>query len=547
MAKTGGNMSIYDEDLPKTAANYLPLTPLGFIERSAQVFPNKTAIIDGDRELSWSDTYKRCRRMAHALSKRGIGVGDTVSIISLNNTAHLEVYFGVPMLGAIINPLNIRLDAPMLAFMLEHSETKLIMVDEPFQQVIKDALSQMKTKPAIINIGKGELGDIDYETFLQEGEEDYAWRWPEDEWEALALNYTSGTTGDPKGVVYNHRGAYLNALGNAVAWHMPPFPTYLWTLPAFHASGWVFPWTLAALTAKHVCLPKVDPADIFRLIEQHGVTHFTAAPIVLNMLINAPAEVKKTFDRTIEVMTAGSAPSCAVLEGMAKMGFNVTHVYGATEVYGPNMSCAWDPDWNALSVEDQAKLKARQGVRTHALEYMIVGDSETCEELPWDGETIGECLMRGNVVMKGYVKNPKTTEKTFKGGWYHTGDLAVRHPDGYIEVKDRLKDIIISGGENISSIEVEGVLMKHPAVLEVAVVAMPHEKWEETPCAFVELKQGAQTDEAAIIEHCREHLARYKCPTKVVFGPLEKTPTGKIQKFLLRDKAIELHKQNKAS
>jgi fatty-acyl-CoA synthase len=541
--------SIYDQHLERNPANFMPLTPLGFFSRSAEVFPNRVAIIDGSRKLTWGETYARCRKLADALRKRGIGKGHTVSILSLNNTAHLEVYFAVPMVGAVINPLNTRLDAAMIAFMLEHSETKLLIVDQPFHGVIGEALARMKSPPTIIDIlpaeGAGSaIGVTDYEALISEGEVTSAWHWPDDEWDAISLNYTSGTTGDPKGVVYNHRGAYLNALGNAVAWNMPQFPTYLWTLPMFHASGWVFPWTLAALTATHLCLPKVDAAEIFRLIETHRVTHFTAAPIVLNMLIHAPDAVKRTFDWTVQVMTAGSAPTPTVLENMQKMGFNVMHVYGATEVYGPNMSCAWDPKWDALSIPEQAIIKARQGVRTPVLEDMMVAHHDTMQPVPRDGKTIGECMMRGNVIMKGYLKNPKTTGETFRGGWYHTGDLAVWHPDGYIEVKDRLKDIIISGGENISTIEVESVIYRHPAVLEAAVVAMPHPKWEETPCAFIELKpNAAPVTEDEMIDFCREHMARYKAPTRVVFGALDKTPTGKIQKYVLRQRAVALSKE----
>lgn len=539
--------SVYTEHLGKTAANYVPLTPLHFIERAAQVYPNHPAMIHLGVTRTWSQHYARCRQLASALARKNIGREDTVSIIAHNCPAHMEVYFGVPMVGAVISALNTRLDATMIAFMLEHSETKLLFVDRQLSGVVKAALSKMKTKPIVIDIddpayqGEGELiGALEYEDFIATGDPEFVWTPPQDEWAPIALNYTSGTTGDPKGVVYHHRGAYLNAIGNALVWNMRTHPRYLWTLPMFHASGWCFHWTMAVMAGVNICLRKVDAADIFALIEQQGVTHFTAAPIVLNMLINAPDAVKKKFGRIIEVMTAGSAPPAAVLEACDNMGFNVTHVYGATEVFGPNMSCAWHEEWDALPGDQRAQLKARQGVRSPTLEYMIVANHETLQETPWDGETIGECMMRGNVIMSGYLKNPKTTESTFKGGWYHTGDLAVRHPNGYIEVKDRLKDIIISGGENIPTIEVESVLYKHPAVLEAAVVARPDPHWGETPCAFIELKAGAQCTESEIIAHCRAHIAHYKAPKTVVFGPLDKTPTGKIQKFMLRERAKQL-------
>lgn len=538
--------SIYDQHLPRTQANYTPLTPLQFLERSAQIYPERISIIHGERCFTWKETYARCRRLASALKKRGIKKGETVGILANNIPAHIEVHYGVPMAGAVITGFNTRLDAAMLAFMIEHSETKLLLIDKQYSDVMKDALAQVKTKPIVIHIDDqyhegGELiGEKDYEDLLKEGDPNYAWEWPADEWDAISMNYTSGTTGDPKGVVYHHRGAFLNSLGNALAWNMTHHPVYLWTLPMFHASGWCFHWTITAMAGTHICLRKVDAKLIFELMEKHKVTHFTAAPIVLNFLINAPEEAKKKFDRVIKVMTAGSAPPAAVLESMQKMGFDVTHVYGATEVFGPNMSCAWHPEWDALPIAEQANLKARQGVRTQMLEHMIVGDPATCEELPWDGKTIGECLMRGNSVMKGYLKNPKTTEKTFAGGWYHTGDLAVRHPDGYIEVKDRLKDIIISGAENISTIEVESVIYRHPAVLEAAVVAKPDPKWDEVPCAFVELKAGASLGEEEFFAYCREHMAKFKCPKYVVFGPLDKTSTGKIQKYILRERAKDL-------
>jgi fatty-acyl-CoA synthase len=494
--------------------------------------------------------YRRCRQLASALKKRGIGAGDTVSIMAPNVPAHYEVYFGVPMAGAVISGLNTRLDAPAIAHMLAHSHTKLLIADRQFSHIIKPALALMDAamRPAVIDIddplcSDGELlGDKNYEQLLDEGDPNYLWELPKDEWNALALNYTSGTTGDPKGVVYHHRGAYLNAIGNALAFNsMPSHPVYLWTLPMFHASGWCFPWTIAALAGTNICLRKVEAAAVFDAIEKYGVTHFTAAPVVLNMLINAPENVKKRPARTINVMTAGSAPPATVLAATAEMGFNVTHVYGGTEVFGPNMSCAWHPEWDALPKNEQATLKARQGVRYTSLEYMQVADPVTMKELPRDGTSIGEVMMRGNVVMKGYLKNAEANRAIFRGGWYHTGDLAVRHPDGYIEIKDRLKDIIISGAENISSIEVESVIYRHPSVLEAAVVAKPHDHWGEVVCAFVELKAGAPAvTEAEMIAFCRDNLAHFKCPKHIVFGPLDKTPTGKIQKFLLRERAKAL-------
>lgn len=546
MTKT---MSIYDQGLDKNTANYMPLTPLGFLRRSAEVYPNHPSVIHGDTTYTYAQTYARCKQLAHALKKRGIEYGNTVSIMAANVPAHFEVYFGVPMIGAVINPLNTRLDAPAIAHMLTHSETKLLIADKQYSHIIAPALEQMdaKTRPTVIDIDDplcdtgALLGEKDYEAFIAEGSAEFEWQWPQDEWDAISLNYTSGTTGDPKGVVYHHRGAYLNAIANVLAFNsMPAHPVYLWTLPMFHASGWCFPWAVTAVAGTHVCLRKVEPEKIFELIDIHNVTHYTAAPVVLNMLIHADDSAKRPLKRTVEVMTAGSAPPAPVLQSMEEMGFNVTHVYGGTEVFGPNVSCAWHEQWNDLSKKDQALKKARQGVKYTSLEEMIVAKSDTCEELPWDGESIGEVLMRGNVIMKGYLKNPSANEKIFAGDWYHTGDLGVRHPDGYIEIKDRLKDIIISGAENICSIEVESVLYQNPNVLEAAVVAKPDDHWGEVVCAFVELKQGASMEEKEMIDFCRERMAHFKSPKHVVFGPLDKTPTGKIQKFILRERAKAL-------
>lgn len=538
-------MSIYNVGLDKNQANHVALTPIGFLEHAATVYPDRISIIHETQKFTWQQTYARCRQLADAIQKRGVQKHDTVAIIAANVPAHIEMYFGVPMAKAVLNALNTRLDSAALAFMLDHSETKIIFVDRQFAPKIQDALTRMKgQKPIVVDIddpaydGDEEcIGEIEYEDFLCEGRADFKWSYPDDEWEPIALHYTSGTTGDPKGVVYHHRGAYLNSFGNVYTWNMQRHPVYLWTLPAFHAGGWCFHWTITLMGGTHICLRKVDAAKIYDLIEEHNVTHLSAAPIVVNTIIHAPANVKRTYERTIQVMIAGSAPPAAVLKSMEAQGFAATHVYGATEAYGPCMSCEWNEEWDMMDEEERSVLKARQGVRSPVLEDMIIADPDSCEELPWDGKTIGECLMRGNVIMSGYLKNPQTTDKTFAGGWYHTGDLCVRHPNGHIEVKDRLKDIIISGGENISSLEVESVLYRHPAVLEAAVVAKHCDKWGETPCAFIELKQDAQgTTTEEIIDFCRTHMAGYKIPKSVIFGPIEKTSTGKIQKFALRER-----------
>jgi fatty-acyl-CoA synthase len=538
--------SPYESDLDKNAANFVPLTPLSFLPRAASVWPRDAAIVHGNIRRNWAQTYARCRRLASALGRRGVRRGDTVALMAPNTPEGYEAAFGVPMQGAVLNALNVRLDPAAIAFMLDHGQAKVLLTDTEFAPVIKQALALVKKRPLVIDLddpmgpGGERLGAMDYEAFLRQGDPDYAWKMPGDEWDAIALNYTSGTTGDPKGVVYHHRGAYLNAMGNVLVWNLPSHPVYLWTLPMFHCNGWCFPWTVAAMGGTNVCLRRVEAPAIFRAIEQDGVTHFCGAPIVLNLLVNAREDERTGMARKVEVMTAASAPPAAVIEKMERMGFHITHVYGLTEVYGPAVVCAWHDDWNALPVEEQAVLKARQGVRYQVLEGLMVADPTTLRPTPSDGTTIGEVFMRGNIVMKGYLENPKATRKAFKGGWFHTGDLGVMHPNGYIELKDRSKDIIISGGENISTIEVEGALYRHPAVLEAAVVARPDSKWGESVCAFVTLKDGASATADEIMVFCRAHLAHYKCPKTVVFGGLPKTSTGKIQKYVLRERAAAL-------
>jgi len=535
----------YERDLDRNPANFQPLSPLSFLERAAAVYPDHPAYVHGPIACSYRDFHARCRRLASALARRGIGQGDTVSVLASNVPAMLEAHYGVAMVGAVLNAINIRLDAGTVAFILDHGEAKMLITDREYSETVHAALGRASNRPTVIDIddpvydGPGErLGEKDYESLLEEGDPDFAWDWPNDEWDAIALNYTSGTTGNPKGVVLHHRGAYLNAIGNLMVWSMPPHPVYLWTLPMFHCNGWCFPWTVAALAGTQVCLRRVEATAIYEAIAERGVTHFCGAPIVLNMLINAPKALRESFDHQVEVMTAASPPPAPVLAAMQRAGFRVTHTYGLTECYGPAVVCAWHDDWDALPIEEQAALKARQGVRYPVLERLMVGDPDTMAPHPADGETIGEVFMRGNVVMKGYLKNPAATEAAFKGGWFHTGDLGVMHPDGYIELKDRSKDIIISGGENISTIEIEGVLYQHPAVMEAAVVARPDDTWGETPCAFVELKPDADAVTADdLIAFCRERMARFKAPKTVVFGPLPKTSTGKIQKFVLRDRA----------
>ncbi len=539
-------MSIYESGLAKNPANYEPLTPISFLERSASVYPHHTAMIHGDWRYTYSEFYDRCKRLASALSKRGIGVGDTVSVMAPNIPAVLESHFGVPMCGAVLNALNTRLDAKTIAFIIDHGECKLLMVDRELSGLVADALKISKSNPIVIDIDdplatSGDLiGEMSYEDFLRSGDPDFKWSGPEDEWQAIALNYTSGTTGDPKGVVYHHRGAYLAATGNTLSWSMSKHPIYLWTLPMFHCNGWCFPWTITAVGGTHVCLRKVEADPIYDAMGKYGVDHMCGAPIVLSLLINTTDENKAKAQQGIKVMVAAAPPPAAVLAEMDQLGFDVTHVYGLTECYGPSVYCDWDSNWDVKSVEDRAALKARQGVRYHALGGLDVMDPETMTPVPRDGNTMGEVMMRGNMVMKGYLKNPDTTGKSLEDGWFHTGDLGVLHEDGYLELRDRSKDIIISGGENISTIEVEGVLYKHPAVLDAAVVARPDDKWGETPCAFVTLRSGASATDSELIAFCRENMAHYKCPKTIVFDELPKTSTGKVQKFVLRERAKNL-------
>ncbi|MCG8383594.1 MAG: acyl-CoA synthetase [Gammaproteobacteria bacterium] len=535
-------VGIYTQDLDKNQGNYTALSPLSFIARSAEVYPDHLAVIHGEHQFTWRQTYQRCCQLASALQKRGVGRGDTVAVMAPNIPAIYEAHFGVPMVGAVLNALNIRLDAKVLAFILEHGEAKVLLTDREFSSVMREALSLMKSPPLVIDIDDplasgGEcIGETDYETFLETGDPGFQWQGPEDEWEAISLNYTSGTTGNPKGVVYHHRGAYLNALSNATGWDMSHHPTYLWTLPMFHCNGWCFPWTLAALAGTSVCLRKVEAPAIYRAIADTRVTHFCGAPVVLNDLVNAPEDEKLALPHVVKTMTAGAPPPASILEKMDVAGFDVTHVYGLTETYGPSVMCAWKSEWNDLPPAEKATLKARQGIRYHALENVQVMDPDTLQVVPSDGETMGEIMFRGNIVMKGYLKNPSATEAAFRGGWFHSGDLAVRDPDGYIRIKDRSKDIIISGGENISSIEVEDILYRHPDVIEAAVIAQSDEKWGEVPCAFLLLRPEAEDlGEKEIMDYCRENMAHFKVPKKIVFTELPKTSTGKIQKFKLRD------------
>ena len=539
--------NIFEQSLDRNAANFTPITPLLFLERSAEVYPNRLAIIHGNFRQTWQQTYERCSRLASALQKNGIGLGDTVAVMLPNIPAMVEAHFGIPMSGAVLNALNTRLDAESIAFMLNHGEAKVVLVDPEFSGVMKKALEiaekESGRKILVIDVDENQfdvpgekLGKLNYEELLAQGIPDFAWQLPADEWQAICLNYTSGTTGNPKGVVYHHRGAAINAISNILDWDIPKHPIYLWTLPMFHCNGWCFPWTLAARAGVNVCLRRVDAQHIFTSIKSHGVTHYCAAPIVHNLLVNAPDHLKEGVPSGVKGLIAGAPPPASIIEGMEKIGFDLTHVYGLTETYGPAAICVQQDQWQNLDIGERARLNARQGVRYHLQQAIAVLNPETLKPVPADGETMGEIMFKGNIAMKGYLKNPKATHEAFEGGWFHSGDLAVITPDGYVKIKDRSKDIIISGGENISSIEVEDVLYRHPAVLAAAVVAMPDPKWGETPCAFLEIKSGVEVTSDEIIAHCKKHLAGFKVPKVVVFGELPKTSTGKIQKFELRKK-----------
>jgi fatty-acyl-CoA synthase len=541
-------VNIFEQGLERNSANFTPITPLLFLERSAEIYPNRLAVIHGQLRQTWQQTYDRCRRLASALSKHGIGLGDTVAVMLPNTPPMVEAHFGIPMVGAVLNALNTRLDPESIAFMLNHGEAKVVIVDPEFSGAMKKALEIAKKESGreflVIDIEEKEfnvpgerLGKLTYEQLLAEGDPQYAWQVPADEWQAICLNYTSGTTGNPKGVVYHHRGAAINAVSNILDWDINKHPVYLWTLPMFHCNGWCFPWTVAARAGINVCLRRVDAQHIFAAIKEYGVTHYCAAPIVHNLLVNAPAEMKAGVPVGVKGLIAGAAPPASIIEGMEKLGFDLTHVYGLTEVYGPAAICVKQDEWNDLDIGERARLNARQGVRYHMQQAISVLDPETMEPVPADGETMGEIMFKGNIAMKGYLKNEKATKEAFEGGWFHSGDLAVMSPDGYVKIKDRSKDIIISGGENISSIEVEDVLYRHPAVIAAAVVAMPDPKWGETPCAFLEIKPDVEVTVEEIVAHCKKHLAGFKVPRAVVFGELPKTSTGKIQKFELRKKA----------
>ena len=540
--------NIYEQGLERNSANFTPITPLLFLERSAEVYPDRLAVIHGKLRQTWKQTYERCRRLASALQKHGIGLGDTVAVMLPNTPPMVEAHFGIPMAGAVLNALNTRLDPESIAFMLNHGEAKVVIVDPEFSGVMKKAIEMAKKESGreflLIDVEEKEfdvpgemLGNLTYEQFLAEGDPEFAWQLPTDEWQAICLNYTSGTTGNPKGVVYHHRGAAINAVSNILDWDINKHPVYLWTLPMFHCNGWCFPWTVAARAGVNVCLRRVDAQNIFAAIKEYQVSHYCAAPIVHNLLVNAPDEMKVGVPAGVKGLIAGAAPPASIIEGMEKLGFDLTHVYGLTEVYGPAAVCVKQDAWNDLDIGERARLNARQGVRYHMQQAITVLDPETMKPVPADGETMGEIMFKGNIAMKGYLKNKKATQEAFEGGWFHSGDLAVINPDGYVKMKDRSKDIIISGGENISSVEVEDVLYRHPAINAAAVVAKPDPKWGETPCAFLEIKPGSEVTAEDIIAHCKQHLAGFKVPRAIVFCELPKTSTGKIQKFELRKQA----------
>ena len=537
-------MSHYNTNLDKNEANYVPLSPLTFLERTKDIYPNYEALVYESRSYTWGEVYKRCVKFASALDKLGVKTGDTVSIMAFNTPEIFEAHYSIPMVGAVINAINTRLDPNTVSYILQHSDAKVLIVDRQFHDVIEKALKNVKNKITIIDIDDQDIdtssfkkiGELEYESFLNKGDENYEWKKPKDEWEAISLGYTSGTTGSPKGVVYHHRGSYLMSTGSATAWNMPNKLNFLCVVPMFHCNGWCYPWTLAMLHARVICLRNIDVKKMFELIDKYEVTHFGGAPIVLNMIVNAPKEDQKSLKRKVNVLTAGAPPPSIIFEKMENLGFEVMHVYGLTETYGHMLQCAWNEDWNSLEKDKKNEIKARQGVRYPNTEGAIVMDSETMKPVPKDGKTMGEIMIRGNIVMKGYYKDKEATDKSMAGGWFHSGDLAVTHPDGYIKIQDRSKDIIISGGENISSIEIENVIAKHPSVSLAAVVAKPDEKWGETPCAFVELIKDKLATEKEIIDFCRETLAGFKLPKSVIFCDLPKTSTGKIQKFELRKK-----------
>ena len=541
-------MSHYDINLDKNDANYIPLSPLSFLDRTKDIYPNYEAIVYESRSYTWGEVYKRCVKFASALDKLGIKTGDTVSIMAFNTPEIFEAHYSIPMVGAVINAINTRLDPNTISYILEHSDAKVLIVDRQFHEVIAKALKNVKNKITIIDIDDKDIdtssfkkiGELEYESFLNSGDENYEWKKPTDEWQAISLGYTSGTTGNPKGVVYHHRGSYLMATGSSVAWNMPNKLNFLCVVPMFHCNGWCYPWTLAMLHARVVCLRNIDVKKMFELIDKYEVTHFGGAPIVLNMIVNAPKEDQIKLKRKVNVLTAGAPPPSVIFEKMQNLGFDVMHVYGLTETYGHMLQCAWNDDWNNLDTEKTNEIKARQGVRYPNTEGAVVMDPETMKTVPNDGKTMGEIMIRGNIVMKGYYKDKEATDKAMAGGWFHSGDLAITYPDGYIKIQDRSKDIIISGGENISSIEIENTIAKHPAVSLAAVVAKPDEKWGETPCAFVELINDKVATEKDIIDFCRETLAGFKLPKKVIFCELPKTSTGKIQKFELRKKVKEI-------